>query len=76
MAKVKTNKKYSYDYPENRVIAEGLVKGDQAFIARYTGYSLTHVNDIFRGKRKMVDSVKDIAEEIIAINKQREQLIK
>jgi hypothetical protein len=76
MAKVKTNKKYSYDYPENRLIAKGLVKGDQSFIARTTGYSLTHINDIFRGKRKMVNNVKQIAVGLTEINKQREKLVK
>lgn len=67
MAKVNT-KVYSYDFPENREIARGLRQGDMTTISRKTGYSRGHLTMIFKGTRKMPDTVRELATEIISTN--------
>lgn len=68
-------KKYIYDFPENKEIAEQLEKGDRGRIATASGFTFTYINDIFKGKRRMPESVKEIANIIININKQRKEAL-
>lgn len=74
MPKVNKKKKYVYDYPENREVSRGLQKGDQLFITEKTGYSYGHVNDMIRGRRKMLDDVKDLIQKVTALNAAKQRL--
>ena len=71
MEKVKKNKKYVYDYPENRELAKGLQNGDNLIIAIKTGLSEGYISQVLSGKRKMKPSVRLIVERLVEVNKMK-----
>ena len=75
MTKVKQKKVYTYDFPENRELAEGLHQGDLTLIAQITGYTIQHVSYSFKGTRRMPDSVRQAAEVIIKANREKDALV-
>ena len=71
MTKVKLKDIYIYDYPENREIAKGLMAGDRLKIAQETGFSQAYITEIFKGRRKMPDQIRDITRKIIETNREK-----
>jgi hypothetical protein len=57
MTKVKTPKKYFYDYPTNRELYKHLHYCDLTRLSKTTGYTHGHLSAIFRGKRKIPHGV-------------------
>lgn len=56
---------YTYDYPEQRVLAKKLRKGDLEIVARKTKRSYGYIAQMTSGKRRMTTDVRRIIESII-----------
>ena len=64
----KMNKKYNYDYPQNRKIHRQLVEGDILMILRMTGYSRRYVHMVMKGERNNA-TILEAAKRVIASRK-------
>ena len=67
-------KKYTYDYPDQREISKGLQLGDFLIISKKTKSSPNMVSLMCSGKRKMKKDVKNAIEQLIELNKQKENI--
>ncbi|MCF6184809.1 MAG: hypothetical protein L3J56_09345 [Bacteroidales bacterium] len=68
-------KKYTYDYPAQKKLAEGLKYGDIGIIAEKTEYSVPTISQMCSGIRKMPERVKKVVLQLIEINKQIDNII-
>lgn len=69
MLKRKSSTKFKF--PENRELSAKLLKGDNVIIAGYAGVSLSLINNMMSGNRRITDKV---ARAIIRLMKEREEL--
>lgn len=58
------NKKYTYDFPEQRELCSDLLIGDHIFIAMKVGLSPSHISNQCKGIRKMNPKVEWLIKEI------------
>jgi len=58
-----TKKQYTYDYPEQRKLANNLIAGDIKFIAKETGYKPNTISKMCTGIRKMNKDVEKVIKE-------------
>jgi hypothetical protein len=63
--------KYTYYYPENKLLKAGLERGDYAVIAKNTGYVKDTVMIMLNGRRKLADKVKVECERIAELNSEK-----
>lgn len=66
----KKKQTYSYDYPEQVELFEGLESGDISYIARKVGKSRQYINLMSKGKRKITPAVEKLVEKMISLRKE------
>lgn len=62
--KQKSDKKYVYDYPDQREFCKDLQTGDITALAEWTGNTPGHISRIVNGTRKMPELIKLYIEKI------------
>ena len=67
-------KEYKYDYPAQREISEGLVRGDIMLISGITNRSRTYISRMSLGQRKMTDEVEILVKKRVEQNKELKKM--
>jgi len=62
--------KYTYSYPENIELKKALRLGDLKIIALASKKSISYINMIFSGQRRMNHKVKEVYDTVVKFNQE------